>query len=261
MSYNLKKVFGQRFRAAREAKKLSRAALSLRLSISPKTIQSWEMGRTFIENLSLLPAIESELQINVIQLLAAPPAEEENLAAESPAGYGAKHIVRATERVPAGPQFPIVLFPHTDETTIPDLQNAYVAVPLLKPASAAKPIDEIQKKDIVRQCLFPASWFVRGHTVVAYRMADSSMAPSIRLGAVVLVNRRQTSPNRLNGRMAAIWLADRGLRIRRILVDPEDGSVEGVPDLDRTRGRIRVDLEGKDRLLGSVLGLYEPLDE
>ncbi|MDR1535410.1 MAG: helix-turn-helix domain-containing protein, partial [Planctomycetota bacterium] len=48
MSKNIKFEFGRLLRQSRDAKGMSRVSLARRLGISPKTIQSWEMGRTFI---------------------------------------------------------------------------------------------------------------------------------------------------------------------------------------------------------------------
>lgn len=59
----IRKRFGEKFRLARDDASLSRAKLAKKLGISPKTIQSWEMGRTFIEDLSLIPKLNRALNL------------------------------------------------------------------------------------------------------------------------------------------------------------------------------------------------------
>lgn len=58
-------VFGHTIRKHRDAKGISRARLAQMVSISPKTIQSWENGRTFPENLKVLKAIGKILDIDL----------------------------------------------------------------------------------------------------------------------------------------------------------------------------------------------------
>ncbi len=89
----IKTKFGKLFRAARDTKRLSRAALGMRLGISPKTIQSWENGRTWIEKLSLIPAIESELDVSISEIIRRATDRGRSAVAESPAAYaGGCHL-------------------------------------------------------------------------------------------------------------------------------------------------------------------------
>lgn len=60
----IRKRFGEKFRLARDEMNFSRAKLAKKLGISPKTIQSWEIGRTFIEDLSLIPKLNRTLQLD-----------------------------------------------------------------------------------------------------------------------------------------------------------------------------------------------------
>ena len=68
MAPTIKQIFGKMLRKARDNKGLSRGTLADRLGISPKTVQSWEEGRTFIANLSLIPILDEMLDISVLQL-------------------------------------------------------------------------------------------------------------------------------------------------------------------------------------------------
>jgi transcriptional regulator with XRE-family HTH domain len=254
----LKHEFGKRFRAAREDHKLSRAALAVRLGISPKTIQSWEMGRTFIENLSLIPAIEAELNTTFAELLGQVESGAAQKVAEAPPPYGA--TAKPSDRAAAGPLRPVfAIAGEMDKKTLEAKEAEYLAAPLLKPGSANKDVAELLQKDIKNYVLFPRQWATRGRVLVAYRMADSALTPAVPQGSHVLVDRRTTSAKRLEGRFAALWLADRGMRLRQIELDP-DGAVHGVPYGSNTRGAVAVRPDRGDEILGKVLGFVSPVD-
>lgn len=72
----IKKRFGKRFCEERKnisSKKrkahISRKEMSDVLKISPKTIQSWEMGRTVPEDLSLIKKIHDKYSIDMVNIL------------------------------------------------------------------------------------------------------------------------------------------------------------------------------------------------
>jgi transcriptional regulator with XRE-family HTH domain len=258
-SPSLKTEFGQRFRTARDGKKLSRAALAMRLGISPKTIQSWEMGRTFIEDLSLIPAIESELGVSFAHLLGQADESGAGLAAEPVAVYGTRtKAVRPSERAPTGPLRPVVNAVDAEKLDADEAEEAYVAAPLLRPSAAQTEPANLRTKDVQRYVLFPAEWCPRGRVVVAFRMSGASLAPAIPQGAHVIVDRRPIDPERLDGRFAALWVADRGLRIRQIEIDPQTGAIHGVPFGEKTRGSVELDFDKGDEILGRVLGHLAP---
>lgn len=69
---SIKKEFGRRFRQKRKniqhptrQQCMSRQCMADKLGMSPKTIQSWEMGRTFPENLSMVCKLDRMFGINV----------------------------------------------------------------------------------------------------------------------------------------------------------------------------------------------------
>ncbi len=252
-SQSFKSQFGKRFRRAREERRLSRAALGVRLGISPKTIQSWEMGRTFIEDLSLIPAIEAELNVTLAYLLGvtdeqagAPVVGEEG----PPYGRQASFSTRAQ----AGPREAVCIPTKGSAQDVEAARRGYVAVPLVRPGSAAKPVADLRRRDVDRHCLFPRDWCVPGQALVAFRMSDSMLSPIVPLGSILLVDRRLTSPERLAGHLAALWVAKRGLRIRRLRLDPGGRTFQGLPEYGHTRGRVRVNPDRGDALLGRVVG-------
>ena len=247
----LKTGFGKCFRDAREVRKLSRAALGLRLGISPKTIQSWEMGRTFPEDLSLIPAIEQELGVSFSDMISASMEQVPSWTArESDPGYGMRPH-RRLDRAVAGPLS--VTFNITSQDAADIETSDYVAVPLLKPSSAEKPVSELQEDDIIKNVLFPAEWITRGRLLVSFRMKDSAMEPHIPHGASILVDTRQTVPEKLYGQIVAFWIPDKGLRIRRMAVNP-DGTPAGLPGREGGRGKLELNFQGGDRVLGVVIG-------
>lgn len=251
----LKTGFGKCFRDAREACKLSRAALGLRLGISPKTIQSWEMGRTFPEDLSLIPAIEQELGISFSDMISASMEHvPSTMAAEASPSYG-----RGRKRMDRAVTGPLAVQVTVVGKNADEVDNAdYIAVPMVKPSSAQKQASELLDEDIVKNVLFPAEWIKRGRLLVAFRMKDSAMEPYIPHGAAVLVDTRQTQPDKLYGQIVAFWQPDKGLRIRRMAVNP-DGTPTGLPGREGGRGKIELQFEGEDRILGVVIGFMAAL--
>lgn len=72
----IKKSFGDKLKLARMAAGYSRAKLAAQLSVSSKTIQSWETGRTFPENMALIPMIEKMLSFFIPDILSQTVREE-----------------------------------------------------------------------------------------------------------------------------------------------------------------------------------------
>ncbi len=250
----IKREFGKKFRAARDAKKLSRAALGLRLGISPKTIQSWEMGRTFIEDLSLIGPIERELAISVSALIAeATNPQAGAVAAEMPAAYP-----RRRGRPKAGPidlSFQIQAMPGAAFPNEDSLAGDFAAVPQIRPGAAMKPVADLAEADVVGHAVIPADWVPRGGVLVAYRMAESTLAPIIPLGAQVIVDRRRVDPDKVMNRLVALEIQGKGLRIRRLMVDPATGKTVGMPTGESRRGKVPYRPESGDRILGRVVGV------
>lgn len=76
LNETIKKAFGEKFKMARNATGYSRAKLSVELGVSAKTIQSWETGRTFPENMSLIPEVEKKLGFFIPDILSETVREE-----------------------------------------------------------------------------------------------------------------------------------------------------------------------------------------
>jgi len=129
---------------------------------------------------------------------------------------------------------------------------------MIKPGCANKDVSELTRRDIFRYVLYPAEWVPRGRVIVAYRMSDSALVPAIPQGGTAIIDRRAKDVERLKGEFAAIWLHDRGLRIRQIDI-ADDGRIYGKPYGNRKRGLIAIKPEKGDEILGQVLGVMAPL--
>ncbi len=247
---DVKTAFGRCLREARDAKRLSRASLGLRLGISPKTIQSWEMGRTFIEDLSLIPSIESELAVSFSELI----ARAVGLAAGGPRPA-------ATGAAPPGPvsgprplAVALTVGPEAPPPSGEAMGEAWAAVPLVRRKAAGKAVAELAPDDVGSHVVVPGAWVPRGGVLVAYRMADSGMAPMIPLGATVVVDRRATDFQKNADRVVALLLRNKTLRIRRLLEDPTGGGLSGAASQGGGLG-LGLRPEEGDRLLGRVVGM------
>jgi len=76
LNLSIKKSFGEKMKLARSMTGYSRQKLSVELGVSSKTIQSWETGRTFPENMSLVPVIEQKLGFFIPDILGETVREE-----------------------------------------------------------------------------------------------------------------------------------------------------------------------------------------
>lgn len=255
MSNDIKARFGKHLRAARDAKKISRATLGVRLGVSPKTIQSWEMGRTFIEDLSLVPSIEAELDISVWELASnATSPKRANMAAEASPRYGGKR----RSRLQAGPLPAIFEIHSTDIGKLPEsetLGGTYVSVPLVRPQSIAIDVDKLSDRDVRHHVIAPAEWIPRGGVIIACRMGDSGMSPMIPLGGIVLLDRRPLTTVKAMNRVVPLEIKGKGVRIRRLIEDPDTGHLVGATCLDGQRGKAPFRPNQGDRILGRAIGI------
>ena len=243
MSTTIKMEFGRQVRTARNAKRISRAALAMRLGVSPKTIQSWEMGRTFPERLDLLPAIREELGIDFAQPLNDNAGE------------------RGAQR--AGPlplTFQIAFAEGESPPALDLLAQQWVAVPFMKPRAVSKSVSELMHRDVGDYAIVPASWAPRSGILVATRMADSAMTPQIPLGAAVVIDRRFTQPDKVCGQVVALDIAGKGLRIRRFIRGRSAARYIGAAAAEVGRGRIDFREERGDHVVGRVVGVLTQID-
>jgi len=254
MSRDFKAEFGRRFREARDAKKISRATLGLRLGISPKTIQSWEMGRTFIEDLSLMPAIEAELEIVLSDLMEAAKGAVSGQGAAEMSASGRRKQARAS----VGPQrvrLDLHVLAQTLDVDLESLSEGLMAVPLVRPQSVIKPVSDLMQRDIIGHVAIPGIWVPRGGVLVAYRMGDSGMSPMVPLGGVVIVDRRPPDPSKALRCVVAMYLKNKGMRVRLLVQDPDNRRLYGVTVIEGRRGRLPFRPESGDSLLGRVVGI------
>lgn len=272
MPKDIKAEFGRLMRLSRDAKGMSRATLAMRLGISPKTIQSWEMGRTFIERLDLIPQLEAELECSLSSLIAkatgatvagiaAPVGSPEPHAAFEELQMGSASQQRLLTRPgPLSPKFTLSTAAAAAFNGDGDkLEIEWVSVPLLKPAALLSPVFETQPRDILRHVLIPREWVPRAGVLVAVRMGDSAMMPMIPLGATVVVDLRPVPLEKALGKIAALDFVGKGLRIRQVRRDMAGERYFGASITEHGRAQMPIREPKGDRILGEVVGVLAQL--
>lgn len=286
MPKDIKAEFGRLMRMSRDAKGMSRATLAMRLGISPKTIQSWEMGRTFIERLDLIPQLEAELECSLSTLIAkATGATVGSNGNGNGNGNGDGHgngtagypeplgqVVDEHQMGTASQQRlltrPGPLSPKFTLTTAASVASngdaerfeiEWVSVPMLKPGAVLNPVSETQPKDILRHVIIPREWVPRAGVLVAVRMGDSAMMPMIPLGATVIIDLRPIPLDKAISRIAALDFAGKGLRIRRVVRDMAGERYYGASITEHGRAQIQIRPNKGDRILGEVIGVLAPI--
>ncbi len=271
MPKDIKAEFGRLMRLSRDAKGMSRATLAMRLGISPKTIQSWEMGRTFIERLDLIPQLEAELECSLSTLIAkatgatvapGPNVAQAGMQQEAPAGLDEHQMGTASQQKlltrpgPLSPKFTLTTAASVASNGDADkLEIEWVSVPLLKPGAVLNPVFELQPRDVLKHVLIPREWVPRAGVLVAVRMGDSAMMPMIPLGATVIIDLRPMPLDKAISRIAALDFAGKGLRIRRVVRDMAGERYFGASITEHGRAQIQIRPSKGDRVLGEVIGV------
>ena len=272
MPKDIKAEFGRLMRMSRDAKGMSRATLAMRLGISPKTIQSWEMGRTFIERLDLIPQLEAELECSLSTLIAKATgatvnntmttaatglhAAQESLSVDEHQMGSASQQKLLTRPGPLSPKFTLTTAAAVAmEGESEKLEIEWVSVPMLKPTAILNPIFETQPKDILRHVIIPREWVPRAGVLVAVRMGDSAMMPMIPLGATVVIDLRPIPLDKALSRIAALDFAGKGLRIRRVVRDMAGERYFGASVTEHGRAQMQIRPGKGDRILGEVIGV------
>ncbi len=267
MPKDIKAEFGRLMRLSRDAKGMSRATLAMRLGISPKTIQSWEMGRTFIERLDLIPQLEAELECSLSTLIAkatgATVAAPAPSAGEAPVSSLDEHQMGSasqqkllTRPGPLSPRFTLTTAASVASNGDADkFEIEWVSVPMLKPGAVLSPIFEIQPRDVMKHVIIPREWVPRAGVLVAVRMGDSAMMPMIPLGATVIIDLRPVPLDKAISRIAALDFAGKGLRIRRVVRDMAGERYYGASITEHGRAQIQIRPAKGDRVLGEVIGV------
>ena len=208
----LKKILGRRLRSARDLKGLSRQVLSARLGVSPKTVQSWEMGRTFIEKLSLFPLIERELGISLSEIIEEAMLKKSGKtskkASESKAKYG--KTIANTDAIETNP----VVFSFNQVKTNSELNTEcskdYYAIPVIKPSSISKPVFDLKDSDVIDHTIISKDWIPRGGVMIACNNADNGMEPTIPADSLIIIDRRELILEKSIGRNIAIFQKGKG---------------------------------------------------
>jgi hypothetical protein len=225
------------------------------------------MGRTFIEQLDLIPILEAELECSLSAFIGraagasvASPGQLGDIGDIGPTQMGiAAQQKLATRLGPLKPVFNIAA-PGEGGGKEEEYGEYMVAAPLVKPNALLKPISTLKAREIIRHVLIPGDWVSRASVVAAVRMGDSALMPMIPLGAIVAIDMRPTPPEKMLGRIAAIGYAGRGFRIRRVVRNMEGDRFFGASIIEHARAQMPILEERGDRILGRVIGIFAAVE-
>ena len=255
----IKEDFGRLLRAARDAKGLSRQVLSARLGVSPKTVQSWEMGRTFIEKLSLFPLIERELGISLSEIIEKAMLHESGKgvkkASEKRAKYGKKQplTTEVSETTPITFAFNQV---RTSTELDSGISDNFYAIPIIKPSSIAKPVFDLKESDVTDHTIINNEWVPRGGVMIACTSSDNGLEPTIPVNSLIVVDRRELVLDKNIGRNIAIFQKGKGLKLRKLEESGKDGRFKAVTSGGKTRGSFEIKPEKGDIILGRIVAVF-----
>ena len=249
----IKERFGKALREARDNKKYSRASLATRLGISQKTIQSWEMGRSFIEQLALIPEIENELGISISRLIETSiNGDTENALPPLVEGLARKGPITPTFTIQSSLEEVAALMEK-------DANANWVAVPVVSGDLILNEVPDLYLKDVERHILIPMAWKPRGGVLIATRMNDSGMEPRMFLDDMLIVDCRPTPPEKNIGKILAFNLKDHGLRFRQLYLDKENQRmIAGGCDNMLSRKHYQFHPDKGSLIVGRVVGILSP---
>jgi transcriptional regulator with XRE-family HTH domain len=235
--------------------------LARRLGVSPKTIQSWETGRTFLERLDVIPRLEAELGCRLSSCIAkaagSPPGIPESAEdASLLSGETASEAPPPKQSARIGPlaiRFDLSASPLA--VAGDELERNWVAAPVLRPGALLAGIANLSPRDIVRHVAFPGEWAPKAGALAALRMGDSAMMPMIPLGATVIADMRPKAPEKMLGKVAVIGFVDRGVRVRRLVRSVTGESILASGVVEHGRAMLQFRPDKKDRILGEVIGI------
>ncbi len=255
----IKEDFGRRLRAARDARGLSRQVLSARLGVSPKTVQSWEMGRTFIEKLSLFPLIERELGISLSQIIEEAMLPETNKnaskASERKAKYNKKTpvITNSVESSPVVFNFNQV---RTNTELATDDSSNFVAIPIIKASSISKPVFDLKESDVIDHTIISKEWVPRGGVMIACKASDNGLCPTVPVDSLIIIDRREIIAEKFIGKNLAIFQKGKGLKLRQLDEGSKEGSLRAIPANGKSRGSFVIKENKGDIILGRIVAVF-----
>lgn len=252
-SREIKSRFGALLRAARERQKISRANLAQKLDVSPKTVQSWEMGRTFIEDLSLVPHMEAELGISFHEIIELALSSDEHRSVKD-----ASDQMIATE-------VPRIKMPlYTPDTLVIDTDGvspAYKAIPEVTPATLETKVRQLQRSHILGYIPVPAAWCPRGGVIVATRIHDKNMEVMFPKTAILILDLRAYPVEKCIGRTVIVKKVGNSSPLIRIVTnDLVTDNYFAICAGNTRKGLVPIDIQSGDRILARVLGFFASPD-
>lgn len=140
------------------------------------------------------------------------------------------------------------------DSTLPE----FCILPLYADESAIAMPPDARDIEVEGPAVVHSSWCPHPSSTDCLRVASSgvSMQPTIPAGAMVTVDRTQTDPNRLEGKIVAIGLREGGVTLKR-LRRTKRGDYIGMPDNPES---LPICIEEGDRILGIVQTIHARID-
>ncbi len=133
----------------------------------------------------------------------------------------------------------------------------FFVLPLLRDPAAAGPGRRVREDDIEGPAIIHRDWCPNPEHTDYVRIQGNSMEPSIPNESIVTIDRAQTNPEQLTGKVVAIYIARTEevaiKRIQRDDVNPE--RLVAIPDNMTRENRLHV-LEEGDRIIGRVISVH-----
>jgi phage repressor protein C with HTH and peptisase S24 domain len=138
----------------------------------------------------------------------------------------------------------------------PEQLSDFYILPLYADEAAAGEPLEMRDTEIEGPAIIHRNWCPHPETTDYVRIASTgtSMEPTIPAGGIVTIDRTQTDPAALVGKVVAIGLRDDGVTVKR-LQHTERGGYVGVPDNSSSEHR-SIYLEEGDRVIGRVCTVH-----
>ena len=239
----------RRFRALRLRLEGPRgkSAFARRIGESQSNVSRWETGRT-IPGFALAKVVQA-YNVNPHWLLT---GEGEVFAGKAEDIRRSEvRVVAAGERPSEGASPAQPYLPSDDEL------SDFFVLPLLRDAAAAGPGREIREEDIEGPAIIHRRWCPHPEQTDYVRVSGDSMEPVIPDDAIVTIDKAQTDPEALLGRVVAVFIAQtRSVTIKRLQRDDVNRNrYVAVPDNLTLDNRPHV-LDPGDRIIGRVLSVH-----
>jgi len=138
-----------------------------------------------------------------------------------------------------------------------DEMGDFFVLPLLRDAAAAGPGRQIRDDDVEGPAIIHRNWCPNPELTDYVRVSGDSMGPTIPHGSIVTIDKSQSDPRQLVGRVVAVYIAQTEdvtiKRLRRDDLSPD--RYIAVPDNMTTENPPHI-LDADDRIIGRVTSVH-----